>query len=57
VTEAMYRMEIDDPREKGAYLDALVRYLATSVPERAFARPASIAKKFLADGRPPKGLY
>jgi nitrite reductase/ring-hydroxylating ferredoxin subunit len=57
VTEAMYRMEIDDPREKGAYLDALVRYLATSVPERAFARTASIAKKFLADGRPPKGLY
>ncbi len=57
VTEAMYRMEIDDPREKGAYLDALARYLATEVPERAFARTASIAKRFLADGRPPKGLY
>jgi hypothetical protein len=57
VTEAMYRMEIDDPREKGAYLDALARYLATEVPERAFARTASIARKFLTDGRPPKGLY
>ncbi len=57
VTEAMYRMEIDDPREKGAYLDALVRYLATEMPERSFAKTASIARKFLADGRPPKGLY
>jgi hypothetical protein len=57
VTEAMYRMEIDDPREKGAYLDALVRYLATEIPERNFAKTASIAKNFLADGRPPKGLY
>jgi nitrite reductase/ring-hydroxylating ferredoxin subunit len=57
VTEAMYRMEIDDPREKGAYLDALVRFLATVVPERAFSRTATIARKFLTDGRPPKGLY
>jgi nitrite reductase/ring-hydroxylating ferredoxin subunit len=57
VTEAMYRMEIDDPREKGAYLDALVRFLATEVPERNFARTATIARTFLTDGRPPKGLY
>jgi hypothetical protein len=57
VTEAMYRMEIDDPREKGAYLDALVRFLATGIAERDFRRTASIAKKFLADGRPPQGLY
>jgi hypothetical protein len=57
VTEAMYRMEIDDPREKGAYLDALVRFLATDVPERNFARTAAIAKKFLTDGRPPERLY
>jgi nitrite reductase/ring-hydroxylating ferredoxin subunit len=57
VTEAMYRMEIDDPREKGAYLDALARYLATEVPERAFGRTAGMARRFLADGRPPKGLY
>jgi len=57
VTEAMYRMEIDDPHEKGAYLDALVRYLAAQVPERTFAKTASLAKKFLADGIPPKGLY
>jgi hypothetical protein len=57
VTEAMYRMEIDDPREKGAYLDALVRYLASEMPERSFAKTASIARKFLADGKPPKGLY
>jgi len=57
VTEAMYRMEIDDPREKGAYLDALVRFLATGVAERDFARTASIARKFLTDGRPPGGLY
>jgi nitrite reductase/ring-hydroxylating ferredoxin subunit len=57
VTEAMYRMEIDDPREKGAYLDALARYLATEVPERAFGRTAAIARRFLTDGRPPKGLY
>jgi nitrite reductase/ring-hydroxylating ferredoxin subunit len=57
VTEAMYRMEIDDPREKGAYLDALVRYLATEVPERSFGKTAAIARKFLEDGRPPKGIY
>jgi hypothetical protein len=56
-TEALYRMEIDDPREGSRYLDALVRYLATPVPERAFARTSSIAQKFLADGRPPEGLY
>jgi nitrite reductase/ring-hydroxylating ferredoxin subunit len=57
VTEAMYRMEIDDPREKGAYLDALVRFLATEVAERDFGRTASVARKFLDDGRPPSGLY
>jgi nitrite reductase/ring-hydroxylating ferredoxin subunit len=57
VTEAMYRMEIDDPRERGAYLDALVRYLATELPERGFARTARVARKFLDDGRPPPGLY
>jgi hypothetical protein len=57
VTEAMYRMEIDDPREKGAYLDALVRYLATGVPERSFAKTANVARKFLTDGKPPRGLY
>jgi nitrite reductase/ring-hydroxylating ferredoxin subunit len=57
VTEAMYRMEIDDPREKGAYLDALVRFLATSKKEREFARTAVIARRFLSDGRPPAGLY
>ena len=56
-TEALYRMEIDDPREASGYLDALVRYLATPVPERVFARTASIAQKFLDDGRPPEGLY
>jgi nitrite reductase/ring-hydroxylating ferredoxin subunit len=56
-TEALYRMEIDDPREGGAYLDALVRFLATDQPERTFARTANVAKRFLQDGRPPPGLY
>ena len=56
-TEALYRMEIDDPCEGSRYLDALVRYLATPIPERAFARTSSMAQKFLADGRPPEGLY
>jgi hypothetical protein len=37
-TEALYRMEIDDPRQGSQYLDALVRYLATPLPERSFAR-------------------
>jgi len=56
-TEALYRMEIDDPREGGAYLDALVRFLATEQPERTFAKVANVAKQFLADGRPPPALY
>jgi nitrite reductase/ring-hydroxylating ferredoxin subunit len=56
-TEALYRMEIDDPREGGAYLDALVRFLATDQPERAFLRVANVARQFLADGRPPPALY
>ena len=56
-TEALYRMEIDDPREGGAYLDALVRFLATEQPERTVAKVANVAKQFLADGRPPPALY
>ncbi len=56
-TEALYRMEIDDPREGGAYLDALVRFLASDQPERAFLKTANVAKQFLADGRPPPTLY
>lgn len=56
-TEALYRMEIDDLREGSAYLDALVRYLGTPLPERSFFRTAAIAKQFLADGKPPDGLY
>jgi nitrite reductase/ring-hydroxylating ferredoxin subunit len=56
-TEALYRLEIDDPREGGAYLDALVRFLATELPERTFVKTASVARHFLDDGRPPPGLY
>ena len=52
-TEALYRMEIDDPREGGAYFDALVRFLATQLPERSFLKTANVARQFLADGRPP----
>jgi len=58
MTEALYRMEIEDGREGGgAYLDALVRFLATEVPERSFGKTANVAKQFLEDGRPPVGLY
>ncbi len=58
MTEALYRMEIEDGREGGgAYLDALVRFLATEVPERTFGKTANVAKQFLEDGRPPVGLY
>ncbi len=56
-TEALYRMEIDDPREGAAYLDALVRYLATPLPERSFFRTATMARKIVAGGDPPEGLY
>jgi hypothetical protein len=56
-TEALYRMEIDDPREGGAYLDALVRFLASDQGERSFLKAANVAKQFLADGRPPPALY
>ena len=54
-TEALYRMEIDDPREGGAYLDALVRFLANEQPERSFAKVANVAKQFLADGQAAPG--
>jgi nitrite reductase/ring-hydroxylating ferredoxin subunit len=56
-TEALYRMEIDDPREGAAYLDALVRYLGTPLPERSFFRTASMAKQAVGGGKPPEGLY
>jgi hypothetical protein len=53
-SEALYRMEIDDPLAKSAYLDGLVRYLATPVPERSFARIARLAEDALAGKTPPK---
>ena len=56
-TEALWRLEREDPEADGIYLEALLRFI---VPLRAETRPrrtAAVAKKFLADGRPPEGLY
>jgi len=56
-TEALRRLDASDPEADGAYLDALLTYLVPRRPEGRARRIAAIATKFLADGRPPVGLY
>ena len=56
-TEALHRLEAADPHADATYLVALVSYLAPIRPEFRARRLAAVAQKFLADGRPPEGLY
>ena len=56
-TEALWRLEREDPEADGIYLEALLRFLVPLRKEMRPRRTAAVAKKFLADGRPPEGLY
>lgn len=56
-TEALRRLESEDPEADGVYLEALLRYVVPLRRETRARRTAAVAKKFLADGRPPEGLY
>jgi len=55
--EALRRLELADDGADHVYLEALVSYLVPRRPETNPRRVAAVAKKFLADGRPPVGLY
>ena len=55
--EALQRLEASDPRPDGAYLEALLSYVVPVRRELHVRRIAAVAKKFMADGRPPEGLY
>lgn len=56
-TEALWRLEREDPEADGIYLEALLRFIVPVRKEMRARRTAAVAKKFLADGRPPEGLY
>lgn len=56
-TEALWRLEREDPEADGIYLEALLRFLVPLRKEMPTRRTAAVAKKFLVDGRPPDGLY
>ena len=56
-TEALWRLEREDPEADGVYLEALLRFIVPLRRETPTRRTAAVAKKFLADGRPPDGLY
>ncbi|WP_437678750.1 Rieske (2Fe-2S) protein [Sorangium sp. So ce131] len=55
--EALRRLESADPQPDGAYLEALLAYLAPARRELHVRRIAAVARKFMRDGRPPEGLY
>jgi nitrite reductase/ring-hydroxylating ferredoxin subunit len=55
--EALRRLDAADPEADGGYLDALLAFVTPVRPETRPRRTAAIARKFLADGRPPEGLY
>jgi nitrite reductase/ring-hydroxylating ferredoxin subunit len=55
--EALRRLEEADAEADGAYLEALLAYAVPRRAERHTARVAHVARKFLADGRPPETLY
>jgi hypothetical protein len=57
IGEAVHRLEQADPDGGGVYLDALLAFAVPRRPERRVRRIAHVAQKFLADGRPPEGLY
>ena len=56
-TEALWRLEREDPEADGIYLEALLRFIVPLRAETQTRRTAAVAKKFLVDGRPPEGLY
>lgn len=55
--EALYRLERADPHADATYLVALLSIIVPARRELRVRRIAHVAKKFLADGRPPEGLY
>lgn len=55
--EALRRLESGDPEADGAYLQALLGFIVPPLRERSFLRTGAIARKFLADGRPPEALF
>jgi nitrite reductase/ring-hydroxylating ferredoxin subunit len=57
MTEALHRLDEGDPEADGAYLDALIVFMVPRRPETNPRRTAAVARKFLADGRPPEGLF
>jgi nitrite reductase/ring-hydroxylating ferredoxin subunit len=57
VLEALWRLDSADPDADGAYLEALIKYIVPTRREINPRRTAAVARKFLADGRPPEGLY
>lgn len=56
-TEALHRLDRDDPFTDATYLVALLSYMVPSRRELRVRRVAHVARKFLADGRPPEDLY
>ena len=55
--EALHRLGLADPEAAPLYLDALLAFAAPRRAERRPRRVAHVARQFLADGRPPVGLY
>jgi nitrite reductase/ring-hydroxylating ferredoxin subunit len=56
-TEAMRRLEQADPLADATYLAALLSYIVPVRREFHPRRVATVARKFMSDGRPPEGLY
>ena len=56
-TEAFHRLDRADPQSDATYLVALLSYIVPLRRELRLRRVAAVAHKFLADGRPPEGLY
>lgn len=56
-TEALSRLEENDPQADDVYLRACLSYLVPVTVERQFARIANVARQFMIDQRPPAALY
>lgn len=57
MTEAARRLDELDPTSPPTYLEALLTFILPRRPERTHLRTATVAERFLEDGRPPPGLY
>ena len=53
-SEALRHLENGDPEADYAYLQVLLGSIVPPLRERNFPRTGAIARKFLADGRPPR---